>query len=139
MDNIQDPGNMGTIIRSAVAFNIDTIIVSNDSVDIYNPKVVRSSQGMIFHMNIIKKDLIPFIKEIKNDYKIIGTKVTDGNDIKTLEKNEKLCIIMGNEGNGVREEILALCDDFVYIPMNENCESLNVGVATSILLYELSR
>lgn len=139
LDNIQDPGNMGTIIRSAVAFNIDTIIVSNDSVDIYNPKVVRSSQGMIFHMNIIKKDLIPFIKEIKSNYKIIGTKVTDGNDIKTLEKNENLCIIMGNEGNGVKKEIFDLCDNFVYIPMNENCESLNVGVATSILLYELSR
>lgn len=139
LDNIQDPGNMGTIIRSAVAFNVDTIIVSNDSVDIYNPKVVRSSQGMIFHINIIKKDLIPFIKSIKEKYTIIGTKVTDGCDIKSLEKNKKTCIIMGNEGNGLKKEIFDLCDNFVYIRMNEKCESLNVGVATSILLYELSR
>lgn len=139
LDNIQDPGNMGTIIRSAVAFNIDTIILGDGCVDIYNPKVVRSSQGMIFHINILKKNLLEFIPTIKKEYQIVGTKVTHGKDIKTLEKNEKLCIIMGNEGNGVSEEVLELCDDFVYIPMSDICESLNVGVATSILLYELNK
>lgn len=139
LDNIQDPGNMGTIIRSAVAFNVDTIVLGDGCTDIYNPKVVRSSQGMIFHINFIKKNLLEFIPTIKNEYKIVGTKVTHGKDIKILEKNEKICIIMGNEGNGVTEEVLDLCDEYVYIPMSDICESLNVGVATSILLYELNK
>lgn len=140
LDGIQDPGNLGTIIRSAVAFNIDTIILSNDTVDLYNSKVVRASQGLMFHLNIIKKDLLeilPILKE--NDYKIIGTKVTHGNSLKTLAKSEKFAIIMGNEGSGIKEETEELCDEFVYIDMNPNCESLNVGVATSIILYELDK
>lgn len=140
LDGIQDPGNLGTIIRSAVAFNIDTVILSNDTVDLYNSKVVRASQGLLFHLNIIKKDLLeilPFLKE--NDYKIIGTKVTHGNSLKTLAKSKKFAIIMGNEGNGIKEETEELCDEFVYIDMNPNCESLNVGVAASIILYELDK
>lgn len=139
LDNIQDPGNMGTIIRSAVAFNIDTIILGDGCVDIYNPKVVRASQGMIFNINIVKKNLKEFIKKVDKEYKIIGTKVTGGKDIKTLEKFEKTCIIMGNEGNGISDEILNLCNEYIYIPMNSDCESLNVGVATSIILYELNK
>lgn len=140
LDGIQDPGNLGTIIRSAVAFNIDTIVLSNDCVDIYNPKVVRASQGLIFHINILVIDLKSIISELKEkSYKIIGTKVTHGKSLKSIEKLEKFAIIMGNEGNGVREEILELCDEYLYIDMNHNCESLNVGVATSIILYELDK
>lgn len=140
LDDIQDPGNLGTIIRSAVAFNFDTIILSNNSVDLYNQKVIRASQGMMFKINIIRTDLIKTIDKLKEEkYKILATRVTNGKDIKCLEKSEKICIIMGNEGNGVREEIMSLADDFVYIKMNENCESLNVAIATSILLYELGR
>mgnify|MGYP004501593099 FL=1 len=139
LDNIQDPGNMGTIIRSAVAFGVDTIILGDGCVDLYNPKVVRSSQGMIFHMNFMRKNLLEWLPTIKGKYQIIGTKVTHGKDIKTLEKNQKIGIIMGNEGNGIQEDILELCDEYVYIPMSDVCESLNVGVATSILLYELSK
>lgn len=140
LDGIQDPGNLGTIIRSAVAFNIDTIILSNDTVDLYNSKVVRASQGLMFHLNIIKKDLLEIIPSLKeNDYKIIGTKVTHGNSLKTLAKIKKFAIIMGNEGSGIKEETEELCDEFVYIDMNPNCESLNVGVATSIILYELDK
>ena len=140
LDGIQDPGNLGTIIRSAVAFNIDTIILSNDTVDLYNSKVVRASQGLMFHLNIIKKDLLEIIPRLKEkDYKIIGTKVTHGNSLKTLAKIKKFAIIMGNEGNGIKEETEELCDEFVYIDMNQACESLNVGVATSIILYELDK
>lgn len=138
LDDIQDPGNLGTIIRSSVAFNFDTIILSNNSVDLYNPKVIRSTQGMLFKVNIIRCDLSEIIPNLKKDgYRVLATKVTDGKDVKTLEKLEKLCIIMGNEGNGVSDKILSLADDFIYIKMNDACESLNVGVATSILLYEL--
>lgn len=140
LDGIQDPGNLGTIIRSSVAFNIDTIILSNDTVDLYNSKVVRASQGLLFHVNIVKKDLLEILPKLKeNDYKIIGTKVTHGNSLKTLAKFKKFAIIMGNEGNGIKEEVSEMCDEFVYIEMNEACESLNVGVATSIILYELDK
>lgn len=140
LDNIQDPGNLGTIIRSAVAFNIDTIILGKDCVDLYNPKVIRSTQGLIFHINIIVEDLLTFIPELKKQkYKIYGTKVTHGKEVKSIEKNEKICIIMGNEGNGVKEDILSLCDEYMYIKMSSLCESLNVGVATSIILYELDK
>lgn len=140
LDGIQDPGNLGTIIRSAVAFHVDTIIVSSSTVDIYNPKVVRSSQGMIFHIPIVVKDLYDIIPELqKEHYKIFGTKVTYGKNLKTVEKCEKFAIIMGNEGQGVEEALLDLCDEYLYIKMDDRCESLNVGVATSIILYELDK
>ncbi|MCI8778162.1 MAG: RNA methyltransferase [Bacilli bacterium] len=140
LDDIQDPGNLGTIIRSAVAFNVDTIILSFNTVDLYNSKVIRASQGLIFYINIIVMDLTTTIPKLKNEgYQIIGTKVTDGKSLKSIEKKKKFAIIMGNEGNGVREDILSLCDEYLYIDMNKNCESLNVGVATSIILYELDK
>lgn len=140
LDGIQDPGNLGTIIRSAVAFHIDTIIISKDTVDVYNSKVIRASQGLIFHTSIIIRDLKEFILELKNkNYKVYGTKVTYGKSLKSLEKSEKFAIIMGNEGNGVREELLDLSDEFLYIDMNSKCESLNVAVATSIILYEFDK
>ena len=140
LDNVQDPGNLGTIIRSSVAFNIDTIILSNDCVDLYNSKVLRATQGMLFYVNIIKCDIEDFINKIKNeDYKIYGTKVNGGKSLKSIERSSKFAIIMGNEGTGVRENILSLCDEYLYIDMNPNCESLNVGIATSIILYELDK
>lgn len=139
LDDIQDPGNLGTIIRSCVAFNIDTILMSNNSVDLYNSKVVRASQGLIFHLNIIRSDLLLELPKLKDDhFYIYGTKVTHGSDIKSIAKKEKFAIIMGNEGNGMCEEVTELCDEYIYIKMNEACESLNVGVATSIILYEFS-
>lgn len=139
LDDIQDPGNLGTIIRSSVAFNIDTIVLSKNCVDIYNPKVLRATQGMIFNINIIEEDLITFIPSLKNNgYKVYGTKVNGGKSLKNVEKSEKFAIIMGNEGNGVRENIKNLSDEKLYIKMNSNCESLNVAVATSIILYEFS-
>lgn len=140
LDDVQDPGNLGTIIRSACAFNIDTIILSKGCADVYSPKVLRSAQGMIFNTNIVIKDIkeeIPILKE--NGYKIYGTKVNGGKILKTLEKSEKFAIIMGNEGNGVNKHLLDMCDEYIYIKMNEKCESLNVAVATSIILYELGR
>ncbi len=140
LDGVQDPGNLGTIIRSAVAFHIDMIVLSPDTVDIYNSKVIRSSQGMIFHIPIVVKDLYDVIPNLqKEHYKIYGTKVTHGKSLKTVEKNEKYAIIMGNEGQGVEEAILELCDEYLYIDMDDRCESLNVGVATSIILYELDK
>ena len=110
LDNIQDPGNLGAIIRSAVAFNIDTIVMSNDTVDLYNEKVIRSSEGMIFEINFVKDNLDRVIKDLKSkNYKIYGTDVTCGKDLKSIDFCEKTGIIIGNEGNGVKKEILTLC------------------------------
>lgn len=138
LDGIQDPGNLGTIIRSAVAFNIDTIILSDDTVDIYNPKVIRSTQGMLFSMNIIRKDIKEEIIKLKDkNYNIYTTNVSNGIDIKEVEKSNQFVLIVGNEGNGVSKDISKLADYILCINTNKNVESLNVAVATSILLYEL--
>ena len=142
LDGVQDPGNLGTIVRSAVAFNIDTIVLSDDTVDLYNPKVLRSTQGMIFHTNIIECDLVSVIGELHNmGITVYGADVNNGIDARELSSLDKtsFALVMGNEGNGVRREVKELCDKNLYINMNENVESLNVGVATSILLYELGR
>lgn len=140
LEDVQDPGNLGTIIRSAVAFNIDTIVLSKNTVDMYNDKVVRASQGMLFKINIIVENLESFLPKLKeNDYTIYGTKVDGGKSLKTIEKREKFAIIMGNEGAGMSPNLSNLCDNYIYIDMNSKCESLNVGVATSIILYELDK
>lgn len=140
LDDISDPGNLGTIIRSAIAFNFDTIIMSPNSVDLYNPKVLRSTEGMIFNINIIINDLEEKIKELKsNNYSILGTKVDGGTDISNYKSNEKIALIMGSEAKGIHNNLLDICDDYIYIKMNKKCESLNVGVSASILMYELSK
>lgn len=139
LDNVQDPGNLGTIIRSAVAFNFDTIVLSPKTVDLYNPKVVRSTQGMMFHTNIIIREPVNFINELKSEgYKIVGTKVTNGVDVRDSKTYSHFALIIGNEGKGMSEELSELCDEYLYIKMNDQCESLNAAVAASILMYEIS-
>lgn len=138
IDGLQDPGNLGTIIRSAVAFNFDTIILGDNTVDLYNEKVLRASEGMVYNINIIKKNLLDSILDLKLDnYTILGTSVKNGNNIKDLNC-EKYAFIVGNEGNGISERLLDLCDEYIYINMNEKCESLNVGIASSIIMYEIN-
>lgn len=140
LDSIQDPGNLGTIIRSAVAFNADTIVLGTGTVDIYNPKVLRATQGLIFHINIIEEDIAKLIPSLKKkNYKIIGTNVVNGTSLKSYDIPDKFALIMGNEGHGMDKSIEKHCDDFIYIDMNSDCESLNVGVACSIILYQLDK
>lgn len=140
LDDVQDPGNLGTIVRSSVAFNIDTIILSKNTVDLYNQKVIRSTQGMIFHINIIRDDLVEIIKKLKDEnYSIYTTDVDEGINLKDIERSEKFALIMGNEGNGVKEEIANLADKKINIKINSQVESLNVAVATSIILYEFGK
>lgn len=137
LDGVQDPGNLGTIIRSCIAFGVSNIILSDNSVDLYNSKVIRATEGMIFNINVLRRNLIEFIPTVKNlGYKIVGTDVKNGIDIKDINK-ENIAIVMGSEGQGLSNEVKNMCDDFVYIKMDNACESLNVGVATSILLYEV--
>ena len=142
LDRIQDPGNLGTIIRSSKAFGIDTVVLGEGCVDLYNDKVIRSTQGIGFHMNIVTRNLKELILELKEqEIPVFGTKDEFGDDIRNLTSRdkEKYALIMGNEGRGVNPEILELCDKYIYIELDSDVESLNVAIATSILLYELSR
>ncbi|MCI8393954.1 MAG: RNA methyltransferase [Bacilli bacterium] len=140
LDGIQDPGNLGTIIRSAIAFHVETLILSKDTVDIYNEKVLRATEGMIFHINFIREDLdkiIPLLKQQK--YKIYGTDVQTGIPLNEVTFSKKKCIIIGNEGNGMKEKQKKECDSLIHIPINPECESLNAAIATSIIFYEMNR
>lgn len=140
LDNIQDPGNLGTIIRSAVAFNLDTLILSNDCVDLYNDKTIRSSEGMLFKLNILRKDLNTFLTELKNNnYTIYGTDVINGSIVGEIKFPKKYAIIIGNEGKGLKSTLKNLVDQNIYILMSPNAESLNAGIAASIIMYEMSK
>ena len=138
LDRLQDPGNLGTIIRIAAAFGFNTLILSDDTVDLYKPKVIRATQGMLFNINIKRCNIAEEIKKLKEkDYLILGTKVNGGTNVKGYSVNKKFALIIGNEGQGISDEVLDLCEDYLYINMSKNCESLNAGVAASILMYEL--
>lgn len=138
LDDIQDPGNAGTIIRNACAFGVDTVVFSKNSVNPYNEKVLRSTGGMIFNINIIISDLESVILELKDkDIELIGTSLHTDIYLENFEKTDKFAIIFGNEGNGVKRELLDKCDKLIKIRMNEACESLNVGVSTGIVLYHM--
>ena len=138
LDGVQDPGNLGTIIRSAVAFNFDTVVLSKNTVDLYNPKVIRSTKGMLFNINIIVRDLVEFISEL-DGYVIYGTDVVNGCDVRNIDVSERLGIVIGNEGRGISSGVRELCDKFMYIDMSSKCESLNASVAASILMYEVNK
>lgn len=138
LDRIQDPGNLGSIIRSAVAFNIKTIILSKDTVDLYNDKVIRASEGMLFDLNIIRRDLIESIEELKEKgYQIYGTDVNKGKELKEINFPMNSAVIIGNEGSGMQEELKELCDEMIHIAIN--CESLNASIAASIIFYEVNK
>lgn len=134
LDDLRDPGNIGTIIRSAVAFNYETVIISPNSADVYNIKTIRATEGMLYKVNIVIKELNEVITELKNnDYKIIGTDVQKGtHPYKIVGKH---ALIIGSEAKGMSNNVKDLCDEFFYIPMNKKCESLNAGVSASILMY----
>ena len=138
LDDIQDPGNAGTIIRNSVAFGIDTVIFSNNSVNPYNEKVLRSTGGMIYNINIKISSIEKEISDIKSKgITLIGTSLKKTKPLNELDKKEKFAIIFGNEGNGVKEDLLNKCDEIVRIDMMDDCESLNVGVSNGIILYHM--
>ena len=135
LDDLQDPGNIGTLIRTALAFSIDQVILSNNCVDLYNDKLLRSMQGANFHISCIYDDLKTVISTLKkNNVKIIGSALENGQDIKHIMISEKMAFIVGNEGNGMNKDILEECDYVGYIPIN-TIESLNVAIAGSIMMY----
>ena len=142
LESVRDPGNMGTILRNAVAFGIDRLIISSDCADIYSPKVVRSSMGAIFKIKIsVQNDFKMCIETLKSSgRRVLGAALKRDSLILGKDKiSETDIFIMGNEGHGLSENIVNLCTDTIFIPMKENTESLNVSIASAILMWELSK
>lgn len=135
LDKVQDPGNLGALMRSANAFGFKTIILNVGSVDIYNSKVIRASQGAIFKLNFRYENLALYLDELK-DYKVYGTNVINGIALDEVKKDKKMAIILGNEGNGISNEVASKVNKNIYIPIKDT-ESLNVSVAGGIIMYEL--
>lgn len=140
LDDIQDPGNLGTILRTVDSIGLNQILVSKGTADSYNPKVVRSTMGAIFRVKIIEcEDLEKTLKEVKKQkYKLVITSLQAKDSVYDVDYNKKV-IVIGNEANGVEQRIQGIADIKVKIPMIGKTESLNASVATGIVLYEYVR
>ncbi len=136
LDRISDPGNLGTLLRSAKAFGFDTIFCSDNSVDYYNDKVIRSSQGAIFKLNLLTGNIIEFINELQLTHKVYGTNVVNGINIKEVEVQNKIGLVLGNESTGISKEVFNILEKNIYVSMLET-ESLNVGVCGSIIMHHI--
>lgn len=139
IDSVQDPGNLGTIIRTADAAGFNEIFISKGTVDPYNQKVVRATMGSILNINIyFIDDNNGFIKELKeNNYQIIVTDASSNKNYNNVEYKEKVVLVVGNEGHGINEDVLNQADYSVNIPIQGSAESLNAGVATGIMMYKI--
>lgn len=137
LENVQDPGNVGTIIRTAVSFGYEAVFLTKGCADIYNEKTIQSSQGAIFHMNIQRCELEGIASYLKeNGLELIATDLHNSNWLTDTKVAEKYAIMLGNEGQGLSEKAIELSDQRVKIEM-ETFESLNVGVAAAITMYDL--
>ncbi|GAA0089659.1 TrmH family RNA methyltransferase [Clostridium perfringens] len=140
VDKVQDPGNMGTIIRTAHAAGAEGIVMTKGTVDIYNDKTLRSTMGSIFYIPIVEDDSLDFVKSLKKEgYKLVVSSLQGKNNFFEENLQGKVMIAVGNEGNGVSDEVYDIADIKVKIPMPGEAESLNVAVATSIMIYEKIR
>lgn len=144
LERMQDPGNLGTVIRTARAFGLPELILSEDSADLYSKKTVRASMGTLFAQPITRvKDPVCSVKALQSaGYKIYAAALReDALPLPALDKEDKskLCIVVGNEGNGISDELLAACDGSVIIPMAPGTESLNAAAASAVLLWELMK
>ncbi len=138
LDDVNDPGNLGTIIRTAAGLGYDGIIMSPNTVDLYNEKVIRSTQGVMFKIPIIKANLQEVIKLLKKEKVFcIGTALTNAKDVKHITKKDKFAICLGNEAKGISKEVLDNMDENVRIAMKNDVESLNVSIAAGIIMYEM--
>ena len=136
VDAVQDPGNIGTMIRTADAAGIDAVILGKGCADAYNPKVMRSAQGSHFHIPVVRGDLDEWIDRLQDDgVKVFGTSLEEAISYRDIEVTDNFALIVGNEGAGISPQLLAKTDYNVIIPILGGAESLNVAVATGILLY----
>lgn len=136
---LQDPGNLGTVIRTASAFSFDEIIIDSGSVDIYNEKTVRASMGTVFSQKITRvENCSQAIEELqKSGYTVYGAALTENSvPLNKVECNKSTCFVIGNEGHGLDTSLLECCDGSVIIPMPGGAESLNASIAASLLMWE---
>lgn len=135
LDGVQDPGNLGTLIRTAISFSFDAVYCSEDTCDLYNDKAVRSTQGALFHIPVIRCNLNDLVKNLQKDgFKVIATSLEKSHTIDEIPTEEKMAFIFGNEGQGVHKNLQACADDRLRIDMH-GFESLNVAVAGGIVMY----
>lgn len=141
LDNLQDPGNMGTIVRTAEAAGVDAVFMSNDCVDIYNPKTIRSTMGSIYRVPFIYIEDIPNLLDNfrKNGVKSCAAHLNGEKFYDQEDYTAGTAILIGNEGNGLREEVAKKADIWVKIPMQGQVESLNAAIAASVLMFEVFR
>ncbi|MEG1311023.1 MAG: RNA methyltransferase [Romboutsia sp.] len=140
LDRIQDPGNMGTIIRTADAVGVDAIIALKGCVDIYNPKVIRSTMGSIFDMNVIYANQDEAIRILKlKNFDIVSSYLNTDNFYNNIEYNHKVALVIGNEANGINDELVSKSDVLVKIPIYGKAESLNAAISSAILMYEIKK
>ena len=141
LDEINDPGNLGTIIRTTAALGYDAIIMSPNCVDLYNEKVVRATQGVLFKIPLLKEDLLNVIKVLKKHHiKCLGTALSkDATSIKQVKLANRFAICFGNEARGIAKPVLASMDEIIKLEMKNDVESLNVAIAAAITMYELIR
>ncbi|KXG42908.1 hypothetical protein U473_01855 [Tepidibacillus decaturensis] len=140
IDQIQDPGNLGTIIRSADAAGVQGIILGNSTVELYNSKVIRSAMGSIFHLSIVQDELDQIIPKLqKNGVKVIGTSPYASKTYFEVDLTQKVAIIVGNEAKGLSDSRKQQVDEMIKIPLVGKAESLNVAMATTLILYERVR
>ncbi|MCR5663914.1 MAG: RNA methyltransferase [Oscillospiraceae bacterium] len=140
LENVQDPGNVGTVIRSANAFGIQTVILTGSCADLYHPKTVRSTMGAIFRQNVIRLDLGGLNALLRDSgLALYGAALSErAVDIRSLDLH-RCAVAVGSEGRGLSGELLALCKGEVIIPMRPESESLNAAVAASVILWEMAR
>jgi RNA methyltransferase, TrmH family len=137
---LQDPGNLGTILRSAEAFGATGIVLGEGTVNRFNAKAVRASAGSVFRMPCVASKLNDALSELKNaGLRLVGTSSHEGEPLEKADLRGRLALVIGNEGAGLSPDLMNRMDEFVKIPQAENVESLNAGVATSIILYEAAR
>lgn len=140
VDYVQDPGNVGTMIRTADSAGFHAVFLGKGCADVYNSKTIRATQGSLFHLPIYQADLETVVHELQSQHiTVFGTALHDAIDYRSIDKKDAFGLIVGNEGSGVNESLLARCDHNVYIPIYGKAESLNVAVAAGILMYGLQR
>lgn len=137
LNAINDPGNLGAILRSALAFNLKNIVIDERSADVYNPKTVSAAKDAIFKLNIeFDKDL-KILKDIEKKMPVIATRLEKSDRLDILKKQKLFCVVLGSESHGVNEAIQKMSDDFIKIPMSDEIESLNVAASAAIIFYEI--
>lgn len=137
LNAISDPGNLGTILRSALAFGLKNIVIDEFCADIYNPKTISAAKDAIFKLNIEIDENYKILREVKNKMPVLATRLERSSGPEILKKQKLFCVVLGSESHGVDEKIQEMSNDFIRIPMSSEIESLNVAASAAIIFYEI--